>query len=93
MPTARSWYNCGIMAPMKTAVSMPDELFRQADAFAKRHGTSRSRLYSDAISEYLARRRDEEITAKLNEVLANEPDGLDPVFAKIQAESIGREEW
>ena len=35
----------------------------------------------------------EAITAKLNEVLANEADGLDPVFARIQARSIGREEW
>lgn len=48
---------------------------------------------SRRTAQYLARRHDEGITAKLNEVLANEPDGLDPVLAKIQAESIGREEW
>ena len=78
---------------MKTAISIPDELFRQADDFAKRAGASRSRLYSDAVSEYLARRRGEEITARLNEVLAKEPDGLDPVFARIQAASIGPEDW
>ena len=78
---------------MKTAISVPDELFREADLFAKRQGTSRSKLYSDAVSEYLARRRHKEVTAKLNEVLANEPDRLDPVFARIQAESIGPEDW
>ncbi|MCY4627638.1 MAG: hypothetical protein OXE58_08745 [Acidobacteria bacterium] len=78
---------------MKTAISVPDELFREADDFAKRTGTSRSRLYSDAVSEYLARRRHEEITAKLNEVLAEEPNRLDPVLARIQAASIGPDEW
>ena len=78
---------------MKTAISLPDELFRQGDAFAERHGASRSQVYANALAEYLARHRGEEITAKLNEVLANEPAGLEPAFAKVQAESIGREEW
>ncbi len=78
---------------MKTAISVPDHLFREADQFAEQHGTSRSKLYSDAVSEYLARRRQKEVTARLNEVLANEPERLDPVFARIQAESIGPEDW
>lgn len=86
-------YNYGIMGAVKTAISVPDGLFREADDFAKRHGTSRSRLYSDAVAEYLAKRRSNEITAKLNEVLANEPDGLDPVIARIQAESTGPSDW
>ena len=78
---------------MKTAISVPNDLFRQADDFAKRKGTSRSKLYSDAVAEYLAKHRREQITAKLNEVLAQEPNCLDPVLAQIQAASIGSEEW
>ncbi len=78
---------------MKTAISVPDELFREADDFAKRVGTSRSKLYCDAVSEYLARRRRENITAKLNEVLAKEPNQLDPVIARMQAKSIGSSDW
>ena len=78
---------------MKTAISIPDDLFQEADAFAKRHGASRSRLYCDAIAEYLTKRRAEEITAKLNEVLADEPDRLDPTIARIQAKSIGPSDW
>ncbi len=35
----------------------------------------------------------EEITAKLNEVYAEEPSGLDPVFAEMQARSIGPSDW
>lgn len=78
---------------MKTAISIPDDLFQEADDFAKRRGISRSGLYSDAVAEYLERRRREDITARLNEVLAKEPDGLDPVMARIQAESIGPSDW
>ena len=78
---------------MKTAISVPDELFREADAFAKRHGASRSKLYSDAVAEYLAKRRREDVTAKLNEVLAEAPNDLDPVIARMQAASIGPSDW
>lgn len=78
---------------MKTAISIPDELFREADAYAKRHGASRSKLYSDAVAEYLEKRRREDITARLNEVLAETPNDLDPVIARMQAASIGPSDW
>ena len=38
---------------MKTAVALPDELFHAAERYARRLSRSRSRLYADAISEYL----------------------------------------
>ena len=74
---------------MKTAVSLPDELFLRADELAKRQGTSRSRPYAKALTAYLAAHRDEEVTAKLNEVLARETGGLDPAFQRVQVETIG----
>lgn len=78
---------------MKTAVSVPDEVFASADELARRQGMSRSQLYATAVAEYVAKYDDEQITAKLNEVLAKEPNRLDPVLAQIQAASIGRDEW
>jgi predicted transcriptional regulator len=53
---------------MKTAVSVPDDLFRQADRLAKRQRKSRSRLYSEAIGEYVARHDPDWITEQLNNV-------------------------
>ena len=44
---------------MKTAVSLPDEIFRQAEARAKKLRISRSKLYATALSEYLERQRAE----------------------------------
>jgi hypothetical protein len=58
---------------MKTAISLPDKLFQEADEFAARAGLSRSELYATAVAEYLARRNDAVVTARLDAVYAS-PD-------------------
>ena len=78
---------------MKTAISLPDELFKSADALAARLGVSRSELYATAVAEYLAKHRDQDVTSRLNEVLAGEADGLDPKLRKAQAHSVDSGEW
>ena len=52
---------------MKTAVSIPDEIFRRAEHLARRTKRSRSRLFSDALQEYLVRHSPDEITEAMNE--------------------------
>ncbi len=83
------WYNNG----MKTAISLPDDLFESADALAKRLGLSRSELYATAVAEYLAKHRDEDVTGRLNDVFADEPSGIDPALRAAQARSVGSAEW
>lgn len=78
---------------MKTAVSLPDDLFLSANDLAKRQGVSRSELYAVALAEYVAKHRDEEVTSKLNEVLAEESSGIDPALRTAQARSIGPGKW
>jgi metal-responsive CopG/Arc/MetJ family transcriptional regulator len=56
---------------MKTAISLPDKLFQEADEFANRAGLSRSELYATAVAEYLARRNDAVVTARLDAVYAS----------------------
>jgi predicted transcriptional regulator len=53
---------------MKTAVSIPDEIFQRAERLARRTKRSRSRLFSDALQEYLARHSPDEITEAMNKV-------------------------
>lgn len=67
--TARSCARMGYTSRMKTAVSLPDELFQAAERHARRSKKSRSQLYSDALSEYLARHAPEEVTAAMNSVV------------------------
>ncbi|HZA66623.1 MAG TPA: ribbon-helix-helix domain-containing protein [Geminicoccaceae bacterium] len=80
---------------MKTAVSLPDPLFEAADRLARQLGKSRSQLYAEAVREYLAKHRDDDITARLNEVYDAEPElaELDPVLDALQLEVLRRERW
>jgi metal-responsive CopG/Arc/MetJ family transcriptional regulator len=78
---------------MKTAISIPDDVFESADELAEELGVSRSELYSTAVAEYLAKHRAQDVTAKLNEVYATEPSGLPPDIRKAQALSIGKADW
>jgi len=56
---------------MKTAVSIPDEVFDAAEKLARRQGVSRSRLFSVALREYVARHAPDEITDAMNRVIAD----------------------
>jgi metal-responsive CopG/Arc/MetJ family transcriptional regulator len=78
---------------MKTAISLPDDLFEAADSLADRLGLSRSELYARAVAEYVAKHRDEDVTAQLNKVFADETSGLDPSLRSAQARSLSSSEW
>jgi predicted transcriptional regulator len=78
---------------MKTAVSMPDEVFEQAETLAKLMGVSRSALYVLALQEFIERHTHDAITAKLNEVYANSDSSLDPGFVRAQARVLEDEGW
>ena len=85
-------YNRSYTKFMKTAVSLPDEIFRQAEATAKKLRISRSQLYATALSEYLDRNSPEIITAKLNAYYSRKPAKIDPALVRAQLKSLG-EEW
>ncbi|MFV0318497.1 MAG: ChpI protein, partial [Microthrixaceae bacterium] len=53
---------------MKTAVSIPQDIFEAADRTAKRLGISRSQLYSRAVARFVAEQGSDEVTAKLDEL-------------------------
>ncbi|MCU0246269.1 MAG: hypothetical protein MUC42_06830 [Bryobacter sp.] len=76
---------------MKTAVSLPDEIFESAEAEAHRQGLSRSELYARAIEEYLLRRAEKETTERLNAVYAAESGRVEPGLARAQLRSLKRE--
>ncbi|MDQ3678519.1 MAG: ribbon-helix-helix protein, CopG family [Actinomycetota bacterium] len=78
---------------MKTAVSIPDELFRRADELADRLGKSRSEVYREALADYVARREPGAVTRALDELvdgLAAEDDGF---AARAARQALDRSEW
>ena len=78
---------------MKTAISLPDPLFKAADALSLRLGISRSELFQRAMEEYLREHDDELVTETLNRVYASETARLDPVLEALQVVSLPRDEW
>ena len=78
---------------MKTAVSIADPVFRNAEQLAKRLKVSRSRLYTAAVADYIKRHRAADVTAKLNEVYGNSDSSLDEAIAAMQSRSVPRERW
>jgi len=78
---------------MKTAISIPHDLFEAAERLARRLGMSRSRLYTCAVSEFLRQHRGDDVTEKLNQIYENEPSGLDSLCQTLQVASLGKDEW
>ena len=78
---------------MKTAVSMPDDLFRRAEAAARRLRVSRSALYAKAIAEFLKGQQRDAITERLNDVYSRNPAKVDAGLHRAQLKSLEEEAW
>lgn len=78
---------------MKTAVSIPDDLFADADRLANRFKTSRSQLYARALAEFLARHDDDRITEALNQAYAMQNDDESSFVSKAAASVLRNSPW
>lgn len=78
---------------MKTAISIPDPIFEEADELAERLGISRSQLYTTAVSQFVAMHREEAITEALNEVYPENESVVDPLLNQLQWLALPYEEW
>jgi metal-responsive CopG/Arc/MetJ family transcriptional regulator len=79
---------------MKTAISLPDDVYREAERHAKRTGKSRSQLYADALAEYLARHAPDEVTEGMNQVLDELGEaGADPFVDGAVRRVLKDVEW
>ena len=78
---------------MKTAVSVPDDVFHAAERHARRERKSRSQLYADALSEYLARHAPDEVTEAMNQVVNELPRPTDPFAAAASRRVLEQTEW
>lgn len=80
---------------MKTAVSIPDDLFRNGKRTAKHLGLSRRVLYQRALAAFLDRHSDRIVTESLEDVYGTDPEAsrLDRLLENLQNASLPREEW
>jgi metal-responsive CopG/Arc/MetJ family transcriptional regulator len=78
---------------MKTAVSLPDDLFTSADALARRLGMTRSGLFAAAVAEFVAKHRSSKVSERLDAVYAAEESRVDAATARAQRKVLRRSEW
>ena len=86
-------YECSYTVGMKTAVSIPDEVFARAERLARRSKRSRSELFSAALSEYVARHAPDEVTEAMNRVCAAVNEPTDRLVAAASRRVLERSEW
>ena len=78
---------------MKTAISIPDDLYRIAERLARRTGKSRSRLFGDAMREYLEHHAPDEVTEAMNRACTEVGDGKDAFVGSAARRVLERSEW
>lgn len=78
---------------MKTAISIPDELFEQAEAVRKRLGISRSEFYSTAVEEHLRIVKRERIKERLDANYADQESRIEEELVRYQASVLPEDDW
>ena len=78
---------------MKMVVSIPDDVFHKAERLARRTKRSRSRLFSDALKDYLARWSPDEVTEAMNATLAEINQDSDGFVASSSRRAMDQVEW
>lgn len=83
----------GYTRGMKTAVSIPDEVFEQAERLARRTRKSRSHVFSSALREYVARHSPDEVTDAMDRVCEQVGSHADPFVGRAARRSLEHGEW
>lgn len=78
---------------MKTAISIPDDLFDDAERLAQALHKSRSRLYGDAMREYLARHSADQVTDTLDRISAEVSPGPSDFASRAARRTFEQAEW
>ena len=78
---------------MKTAISIRDDIFEEAERLAKRLKTSRSQLYTRALAEFLARHDDDRITEAMNTVVDEMGPEVEGFTREASRQTLRRVEW
>lgn len=74
---------------MRTSITIPDDVFHAAERVAKRLSLSRSELYATALREFL----NNDVTARLNKVYAEQVEGVAVQLLQAQVRAIEDSSW
>jgi hypothetical protein len=78
---------------VKTAASIPDDVFEKVERLARRAKRSRSEVFSAALREYVARHSPDEVTDAFNRVCDQVGDQDDEFVATATRRILEKTEW
>jgi hypothetical protein len=78
---------------MKTAISVPSEVYQQAEELARRTGRTRSEIRSTALRDDLAHHQALPVTAAMDRALDEIDPAPDPFLDAVARETSARAEW
>jgi metal-responsive CopG/Arc/MetJ family transcriptional regulator len=78
---------------MKTAISIPDKVYAEAERLSRRLKKSRSQVYTEAVTEYIARHDPEAVTEAMNRICEVVDTRLDPALAAAARRTLEAVEW
>jgi predicted transcriptional regulator len=77
---------------MKTAISLPDELFAALDSLARELDVPRSRIVAEALAEYIDKHRLARVTEQLDAIYAESP-AVNESVRRAQLRILKRSDW
>jgi len=83
----------GYTPSMKTAISLPKDVFDKAERLAQKARKSRSQIYCEALREYVARHSPDDVTDALNRAMEQIGQSEDRFVALASARALSRVEW
>jgi antitoxin MazE6 len=86
-------HGAGYTPGMKTAVSIPDDVFEKVERLARRSSRSRSEVFSAALREYVARHAPDEVTESMNKVCESVGGADDTFVAEAARRVLDNSEW
>ena len=78
---------------MKTAVSIPDKVFEEAERLAVELQTSRSQLYSRALQEFVARHAPDRLTEAMDRVVDEVGIAVEEFSQRASRRVLEQVEW
>jgi metal-responsive CopG/Arc/MetJ family transcriptional regulator len=83
----------GYTLGMKTAISIPDKVFADAERLSHRLKKSRSQVYTEAVAEYIARHEPEAVTEAMNRVCEAIDTRSEPAISALAKRRLQATEW
>lgn len=83
----------GYTKSMKTAVSIPDDIFHEAETLAKELKTSRSDVYARALAAFVGDHSADRVTQAINAALDTVDGRPDPLIIAAANRTLRDVEW